>query len=529
MISIMRRLLVTYLFSALSLMLSAGFTADAVATPRRHPFRIAFVGDPQVNDSTEMSYARKSIYKELSERKDIDFALFLGDLVNDNMTLLPESVRIIDSLPYPCMMIPGNHDRDVNKTGTDRQGNRNRDLSTWKKAVGYIDTAFYIGNIRFILMNNVRVRNGGMSDYEGGFTERQRHWLDSVFNRTPEMLSGDNRTNGNDASSSSLTILATHIPFSQMKGQDSVIAMIPDACRLLFVSGHTHSVARSEISRTKPNGVTFNAEEVIAGATCGSWWRGVKDEDGIPYALQNCGAPRGYFIADIYDGEKYKLDYKCIGKPEQDKLSVWLIEKGMSSEGFSKKAEDSDDVANDGSKNIRDAESGNEQHFCLYTNVYGGSANGSVDIDIPRKVRKQFKDLSYRTASKGQHPADSAYGKASARRLSCSACSKAAPEVMEIIDLNASTSRAYRKAHREEFIPLRRKPSPHLWESEAFSLPTDKMRGNPESATSSSSDRVQATTGKATAGHRKVAFYVTVRYCDSQMKIRQRHVPVFIY
>ncbi len=522
----MRRPLITYFFSALTLMLSAGIVADAVAAPRKQPFRVALIGDPQVNDSAEMSYARKSVYKELSERKDIDFALFLGDLVNDNMQLLPESVRIIDSLPYPCMMIPGNHDRDVYKTGTDRQASRARDLSTWKKTVGYVDTAFYIGNIRFILMNNVRARSGGMSDYEGGFTERQRHWLDSVFNRTPEMPTGSNRTNG--SKSTSLTILATHIPFSQMKGQDSIIAMIPDACKLIFVSGHTHSVARSEINGARPDGVTFNAEEVIAGATCGSWWRGVKDEDGIPYALQNCGAPRGYFVADVFDDGRYRLDYKCVGKPERKRLSVWLVKEEMAPEGYSKRSEDTDDGVNDVSSTSSDVKSENEQHFRLFTNIYGGCVNGSVDIELPRKFGKQFKSLCNSAVADVHHLADSTCRKAPYRRLPCFVCNKTAPEVMEIIDLNASTSRAYRKAHRDEFIPLRRKPSPHLWKSETLCLSPDKLQRKSE-VVSISPNSLQGATGESIAGHRKVAFYVTVRYLDPQMKIRQRHVPVFIY
>ena len=54
--------------------------------------RVALVGDPQVDDSTEMGYARRSVYRELYGRRDLDMCIFLGDLVNDNMTLLHESV-----------------------------------------------------------------------------------------------------------------------------------------------------------------------------------------------------------------------------------------------------------------------------------------------------------------------------------------------------------------------------------------------------------------------------------------------------
>lgn len=387
--------------------------------------RVALVGDPQVDDSTEMGYARRSVYRELRGRRDLDMCIFLGDLVNDNMSLLPESVGVIDSLPYQCFMVPGNHDRDVYR-GPKSSMYRQRDLSTWRKAVGYVDTSFVRGNVRFVLMNNVRPSDSGMTDYVGGFTDRQKHWLDSVLSR------GVGETRGRKPSrvcgTPALTILATHIPFSQMKGRDSVRALIPDISRLLFVSGHTHFVSRDD-----------SIPELIVGAACGSWWRGVRDSDGIPYALQSCGSPRGYFIADIHRDGTYDLSYKCIGRPASEQLSAWAVPNDSTGRSYR-----------------------------LYINVFGGSSDGVVRISgLGRKT------------------------------YSCERSLMAAPEVEQVIRLNASRSRDYRKAHRDEFIPLRRKPSPHLWQT------TDLISG-------------------------PLPAHVNVRYRDSHMSIRQR-VPISVY
>lgn len=387
--------------------------------------RVALVGDPQVDDSAEMGYARRSVYRELHGRRDLDMCVFLGDLVNDNMTLLPESVGVIDSLPYPCFMVPGNHDRDVYR-GPKSSMYRQRDLSTWRKAVGYVDTSFVRGNVRFVLMNNVRHSDSGMTDYVGGFTDRQKHWLDSVLvaDRVEPRVRRTSRGGGTPA----LTILATHIPFSQMKGRDSVLALIPDISRLLFVSGHTHFVSRDD-----------SIPELIAGAACGSWWRGVRDSDGIPYALQSCGSPRGYFVADIHRNGTYDLSYKCVGRPAYDQLSAWAVP--IDSTGGS---------------------------YRLYINVFGGSSDGVVRISgLGRKT------------------------------YSCVRSLMAAPEVEQVIRLNASQSRDYRKAHRDEFIPLRRKPSPHLWQ-------TTNLISGPLPA------------------------HVNVIYRDAHMRIRQR-VPLSVY
>lgn len=392
---------------------------------RGRVLRVALVGDPQVDDSTEMGYARRSVYRELRGRRDLDMCIFLGDLVNDNMSLLPESVGVVDSLPYQCFMVPGNHDRDVYRSPKSSVY-RQRDLSTWRKAVGYVDTSFVRGNVRFVLMNNVRPSDSGMTDYVGGFTERQKHWLDSVLNR------GVGETRGRKplrvCGTPALTILATHIPFSQMKGRDSVLALIPDISRLLFVSGHTHFVSRDD-----------SIPELIAGAACGSWWRGVRDSDGIPYALQSCGAPRGYFIADIHRDGTYDLSYKCIGRPASEQLSAWAVPNDSAGRSYR-----------------------------LYINVFGGSSDGVVRISgLGRKT------------------------------YSCERSLMAAPEVEQVIRLNASRSRDYRKAHRDEFLPLRRKPSPHLWQT------TDLISG-------------------------PLPAHVNVIYRDAHMRIRQR-VPISVY
>lgn len=392
---------------------------------RGRVLRVALVGDPQVDDSTEMGYARRSIYRELRGRRDLDMCIFLGDLVNDNMSLLPESVGVVDSLPYQCFMVPGNHDRDVYR-GPKSSMYRQRDLSTWRKAVGYVDTSFVRGNVRFVLMNNVRPSDSGMTDYVGGFTDRQKHWLDSVLNR------GVGETRGRKPSrvcgTPALTILATHIPFSQMKGRDSVLALIPDISRLLFVSGHTHFVSRDD-----------SIPELIAGAACGSWWRGVRDSDGIPYALQSCGSPRGYFVADIHRDGTYALSYKCIGRPASEQLSAWAVPNDSTGRSYR-----------------------------LYINVFGGSSDGVVRISgLGRKT------------------------------YSCERSLMAAPEVEQVIRLNASRSRDYRKSHRDEFIPLRRKSSPHLWQT------TDLISG-------------------------PLPAHVNVIYRDAHMRISQR-VPISVY
>ena len=450
--------------------------------------RVALVGDPQVDNPVEMGYARRSIYRDLRGRRDLDLCIFLGDLVNDNMSLLPESLSVIDSLPFQSFMVPGNHDRDVYR-GAKSSGSmsRPRDLSTWRKLVGYVDTSFVRGNVRFIMMNNVRHAAAGMTDYVGGFTEKQKHWLDSVLvtdvARGGKMSSGSvdrSRRPSRGKVTPALTILATHIPFSQMKGRDSVLALIPEHTRILYVSGHTHFVSRDD-----------SIPEVIAGATCGSWWRGVKDSDGVPYALQSCGAPRGYFVAEISRDGDYRLRYRCVGM--DDEVSVWGVR--VECEG-AVRPEDNIVMGKDESEGVTAKDRGfvrakkDSGVYRLYINVFGGAPDGVVRVRGGRR---------WRIVSRGNGVHDGADAQGFSRKkrdLVCERSTKTAPEVEQVIEFNASMSRDYRKSHRDEFIPLRRKPSTHLWQT------TDFVSG-------------------------PLPVYVNVVYRDSHMRFRQR-VPVTV-
>jgi len=285
------------------------------------PLRVAFVGDPQVDNETELGYARRSVYRELRERSDIDFAIFLGDLVNDDVSLLAPSRATLDSLPYPWACVPGNHDRDVY-----RVKGQPRDMATYSRVIHAPDTSFERAGVSFIMMDDVRLV--GTGGYEGGFREDQKIWLRNQLEALPA-----NR----------LAVLCAHIPFNEFKAKDSLETILSVHPKMLLMCGHTHTMARRKL--VFPSG--FAVEEVLAGAACGSWWRGRPDRHGIPVATQNCGAPRCYYIADFRNGG-YSLDYKVIGEPASIKASATLMDSTR-----------------------------------LVLNVYGGSLEGEVQVRLP--------------------------------------------------------------------------------------------------------------------------------------------------
>ena len=208
------------------LLLSAGISLWACG------LRVVLVGDPQVDNETELSYARRSIFQELRARKDLDFVLVLGDLVNDRPDLLAPCIASLDSLSCPWICVPGNHDKDVYRQADSQKGGkalpyRPRDLRTFRSLLGYEDTTFVLQGVRFVCMDNVRIRN--KADYEGGFRESQKNWLDSIVRMTPERQ---------------LLVFCTHIPLSVCKGKDSLSVILGAHRKTFLVSAHAHSVIR---------------------------------------------------------------------------------------------------------------------------------------------------------------------------------------------------------------------------------------------------------------------------------------------
>lgn len=358
-------------YVALSLLLLSGQDSQA-----KGKLRVAFVGDPQVDSEQELQYARKSIFAELRSRTDLDMVIILGDLVNDKTQYLEGCVQSLDSLRCSWICVPGNHDRDMykmslsNVPGYHRLG-RPRDLDTFQGIVGPADTTFTLAGVKFICLNDVMTVE--TNDYKGALSTEQKIKLERELAST---------------SIGSPVVICTHIPLEECEG--GLLQMIRRYDNVLLVSGHTHRV-----TRTKDN--------LIAGATCGSWWRGVKDAQGIPYALQICGAPRGYFVADFEaakapkDKQWYSLRFKTVGS--NGELSV------------------------------------TKQDKTLVVNVFGGSDEGKVSLKV--KGMKGWVE-----APKASRPA---------------------PECEAVIEWNSSHDKTYRKEHKEEFIPMLRRDSPHVW------------------------------------------------------------------
>lgn len=254
-------------------------------------FRVGAVGDIQVDNTEELGFAAKSIGSELANRKDIDFNIILGDLVNDKMNLLSPVKDLLENLPNNSWTLLGNHDRDVTKESAMN--------NMFNSCFGAEIYAFNYGKIHFIVLNNVFPT--GKRTYEGRITDEQLQFIKNDLSHV-----GKDRT----------IVISQHIPMYGTRNRNEVFKLLDGYKNVLVLSGHTHVVSRHFYN----NGTIH---EIGAGATCGTWWRGEKNSDGIPDAVMQCGSPRGYFVIDFEDNN-YSFQYKGVGLHESKKMRTSL-------------------------------------------------------------------------------------------------------------------------------------------------------------------------------------------------------------
>lgn len=293
-------------------------------------FKFLAIGDIQVGDDSELLQATQSVLKELLNRNDYDFSIYLGDLVNDAPELFIPLKKLVDDVAQPSWVVYGNHDRNF-KTDKANQPN------LFRENFGSETYAFFRNKVLFVSLNSITPE--GKYGYKGIYQKNQLTFLAQLLTTVKP---------------NQPIVISQHIPFVGMKNKEELIKILNPFKNILFLSGHTHTVFQNEIKM--PSGNTIH--ELTAGAVCGNWWTGQKDWQGIPLSLMSCGTPKGYFEID-FNKEDYKIKYKGIDLPSSKQFSVWL-----------------------GDYNAKPLSTLSENNE-FYVNVFSGSEHSKVSVKLP--------------------------------------------------------------------------------------------------------------------------------------------------
>lgn len=277
---------------------------------RKEQFTMLVFGDPQPYTEKEVEYFYKGLVKEVENIQGVEFGISLGDLVGDNLDLHVPYIKAIKHAGVPWYNVIGNHDENYDAT-TDSLSDE-----TFERNFGPTNYAFNHGKVHFIVLDDILYPDPrDQKGYWGGFRKDQLDFVENDLKLVPK----DN-----------LVVLAFHIPL--FEGQDGDSFRDPDRERLfqilkdfpntLSMSAHTHYQEQAFLGKeygwlqAKPHH-HFNV-----GASCGDWYSGKPEENGVPLSTMRDGTPKGYVFLK-FDGNKYSFDYKVAGQPADKYFEIF--------------------------------------------------------------------------------------------------------------------------------------------------------------------------------------------------------------
>ena len=283
-------------------------------------------GDTQPYTNREIGYVRETVGTMLANRDNADTQclMFMGDVMGDDLSLYPRFKRIAARGQVPQYFVGGNHDLDFDAE-TDADS-----FDTFRREWGPEYYSFDIGQVHFVVLDNVRYPCNGVDDhafcdparnptYNGIIHDRQLEWLRNDLANVPE---------------DKLIVLGAHIPFvtftdntaakHQTDNLDALYEIIGDR-PALGLSGHTHTTEQilpgEEFKGWAENTGTGPARfhQIVTGGVSGSWWAGDLNDAGVPHGRQRLGSPRGYYVLE-FDGADYVDTYMTFGGTADDQM-----------------------------------------------------------------------------------------------------------------------------------------------------------------------------------------------------------------
>jgi len=329
-------------------------------------------GDIQTYDKEEVEYARKGAFTDLSNRSDYAGcgALFLGDIVGDDLSLYPDVRGLTGMLNGPARLLPGNHDLDLDAESEHR-------FDTYRSELGPEYYSYDVGNMHVVALNSVQY--GAGEQYQGALGEEQLEWLRQDIAQVPK---------------GTKVVLAAHIPLLNYNDQSSTRHQVKEVKEIheivsgheaVAFGGHSHT---TELMRagdsaegwSKTMGVDeLPFDHITAGAISGDWYSGQVTDKGYPTALQRDGARPGVLTFESRpngDSDRFTVT----GEDDSEQMSVGVntpryrtwFEENRSAVGAAPAFEDPTSVSRedlDGTTYITG-------------NVYAGSTGTDVTVSI---------------------------------------------------------------------------------------------------------------------------------------------------
>jgi hypothetical protein len=292
-------------------------SVDFALTKRDEPdkFRALFFGDTQPRNVEEVEYMAHDVIAQViaNEAHGASFGVTLGDIVFDDLDVMEPHNQAIAMIGIPWYNVIGNH--DMNFDAVDDQHSD----ETFERIYGPSYYSFDHGPTHFLVLDDV-TWVGASGDqkgrYFGGLGERQMKFIKNDLALIPK---------------DQLVVLMMHIPLVDVKDRHELYRLIEDRPATVSLSAHTHYMEHRFIGDEDGWKGPEKHHHIINVTVCGSWWRGRKDERGIPHATMSDGGPNGYSIME-FDGANYSLEFRAASRPADYQMNIYAAESVKSNE-----------------------------------------------------------------------------------------------------------------------------------------------------------------------------------------------------
>ncbi len=291
-------------------------------------FRVLLFGDPQSRNQTEIGYLTRDIIEDVAGERAA-FGISLGDEAFNDLSIYPNQNRAIATLGMPWFNVKGNHDMNF-----DAQ-DRSHEAETFKATFGPTYYSFDYGAAHFVVLDNVAYdgKTGALPEsgkpdaltldgkargtYHTELGPRQVQWLENDLKLVPR---------------EQLVVILMHIPLvnpdaGDEAGKSADMRDLADFARLiagrpncLSISAHTHF--QRHLFLGGEHGFGGEHHHFNSVTTCGSWWGGMPNEQGIPQTTMRDGAPNGTSFLNI-SGNRYSIDFKPAQREAKYQMNVY--------------------------------------------------------------------------------------------------------------------------------------------------------------------------------------------------------------
>jgi hypothetical protein len=286
-------------------------------------FDVLLFADTQPGNAAELDYVRDDIVASVLGT-EAAFGIHHGDVMGDDLSLLPRYLDILGTTGIPWHHCPGNH--DLNLDSADPRFA----FETWKRTFGPPHYAFQHAGATFILINNVEYfgRNGaapGQRAYRGLIGKAQLTFVENVLRHVPE---------------DQLVVLSMHIPLVSFNDPGSAADTTSDRRALLELlerrphtvsfAGHSHTTEHHYLGPDEGFGRAEPHHHHVLTAASGSWWGGPRDHRGIPLAESRDGSPKGFHVLSI-DANRYTTRFVASGPSQGEQMRI-VLQSGSGTE-----------------------------------------------------------------------------------------------------------------------------------------------------------------------------------------------------